>query len=694
MREPVRLILLTLLSAIPAMQLVNPVQAESGGSYDGEWQAKVNCTESIYKRPPLAYSVRVEIKNDRVDKIFKNNEGAVTNTSYWSGLISNSELTIDIKGSNTNNENWFYKLTGPTTNQNSIALYGSFLDARGNVTRTCTIDMNILKSYIDNQSAAATQRQSDKLVETDARASKQELENKGQGSGNAIAADSQAQLELRIRQESQAAIITEREAKNRAEQEVADLKRELAGKERALAAVPPPANQAQLELRIRQESQAAIITEREAKNRAEQEVMRLTQALATQKEAAALAKGSLQVEQTQQMKRTPAADYANSEDVADFFGTMLFYAAIFAILIYVYVPKHNFFAFNSKVRNAEISNSRQKTSTARARQLLITFMESKTHFKVFNLSILNWHLLVFALIAFLLLKKNTGIEIVGQKTALQAHTQIMESNLTEIKDCADCPIVITLPSGNFFMGTPTLPDGLSKPEKFSTFQAARQEETPQHEVKIKSFAIGKFEITQEQWVKIMGDFPSSYVSERGAQLPITNVSWYEAKKFTQKLSQRTGKKYRLPTEAEWEYAARASTNTMFPFEGGDSAISDYEWSRLNTIPQALGIKTRPVGTKQPNKFGLYDMLGNASEWTEDCFQKDYKNTPKDGSAAGEEQDPARVKPPMDGICWKVIRGGSAVSDISEMRPAYRGRSIPPDTDDNFTGFRVVREITR
>ena len=614
MREPVRLILLTLLSAIPAMQLVNPVQAESGGSYDGEWQAKVNCTESIYKRPPLAYSVRVEIKNDRVDKIFKNNEGAVTNTSYWSGLISNSELTIDIKGSNTNNENWFYKLTGPTTNQNSIALYGSFLDARGNVTRTCTIDMNILKSYIDNQSAAATQRQSDKLVETDARASKQELENKGQGSGNAIAADSQAQLELRIRQESQ----------------------------------------------------AAIITEREAKNRAEQEVMRLTQALATQKEAAALAKGSLQVEQTQQMKRTPAADYANSEDVADFFGTMLFYAAIFAILIYVYVPKHNFFAFNSKVRNAEISNSRQKTSTARARQLLITFMESKTHFKVFNLSILNWHLLVFALIAFLLLKKNTGIEIVGQKTALQAHTQIMESNLTEIKDCADCPIVITLPSGNFFMGTPTLPDGLSKPEKFSTFQAARQEETPQHEVKIKSFAIGKFEITQEQWVKIMGDFPSSYVSERGAQLPITNVSWYEAKKFTQKLSQRTGKKYRLPTEAEWEYAARASTNTMFPFEGGDSAISDYEWSRLNTIPQALGIKTRPVGTKQPNKFGLYDMLGNASEWTEDCFQKDYKNTPKDGSAAGEEQDPARVKPPMDGICWKVIRGGSAVSEVARF----------------------------
>ena len=596
------------------MQLVNPVQAESGGSYDGEWQAKVNCTESIYKRPPLAYSVRVEIKNDRVDKIFKNNEGAVTNTSYWSGLISNSELTIDIKGSNTNNENWFYKLTGPTTNQNSIALYGSFLDARGNVTRTCTIDMNILKSYIDNQSAAATQRQSDKLVETDARASKQELENKGQGSGNAIAADSQAQLELRIRQESQ----------------------------------------------------AAIITEREAKNRAEQEVMRLTQALATQKEAAALAKGSLQVEQTQQMKRTPAADYANSEDVADFFGTMLFYAAIFAILIYVYVPKHNFFAFNSKVRNAEISNSRQKTSTARARQLLITFMESKTHFKVFNLSILNWHLLVFALIAFLLLKKNTGIEIVGQKTALQAHTQIMESNLTEIKDCADCPIVITLPSGNFFMGTPTLPDGLSKPEKFSTFQAARQEETPQHEVKIKSFAIGKFEITQEQWVKIMGDFPSSYVSERGAQLPITNVSWYEAKKFTQKLSQRTGKKYRLPTEAEWEYAARASTNTMFPFEGGDSAISDYEWSRLNTIPQALGIKTRPVGTKQPNKFGLYDMLGNASEWTEDCFQKDYKNTPKDGSAAGEEQDPARVKPPMDGICWKVIRGGSAVSEVARF----------------------------
>ena len=261
---------------------------------------------------------------------------------------------------------------------------------------------------------------------------------------------------------------------------------------------------------------------------------------------------------------------------------------------------------------------------------------------------------------------------------------------SEFRDCKTCPELVVITSGTYQMGTELL-NGLSKKDPFSSIQYSTDSEIPQHAVNIKSFAIGKYEVTQEEWLAVMGSFPKTFfnVIKQGNRLPMTQVTWKDADAFAKALSKKTGQSYRLPTEAEWEYVARAgSKNNVFPYAGGESALSDYEWYRDNNTEKSL----QPVGTKRPNAFGVHDMLGNASEFVADCFQQDYTKTPRDGSAAGPETDPKRRMVPRPGEnCWRVIRGATASSSLQELRPASRNNG-PDITSTTGIGFRLARDL--
>jgi formylglycine-generating enzyme required for sulfatase activity len=236
------------------------------------------------------------------------------------------------------------------------------------------------------------------------------------------------------------------------------------------------------------------------------------------------------------------------------------------------------------------------------------------------------------------------------------------------KDCDECPEMVVIPAGSFLMGSPPDPEpdpfSNEKPEKIG-----RDGEKPQHRVNIQSFAIGKYEVTQEQWFAVMGNNPSS---NKGRTLPVENVSWDEAQLFFQKLSKKTGKKYRLPNEAEWEYAARGGSTTTYPWGNSDSELHIYAW--FNAIAQT----TRPVGLKMPNQFGLHDMIGNVWEWTQDCWNPNYSGAPTDGSAW------------TGGDCYhRVLRGGSGSDYPKDLRSASRG-GYSKESRDGYFGFRVAR----
>ena len=214
--------------------------------------------------------------------------------------------------------------------------------------------------------------------------------------------------------------------------------------------------------------------------------------------------------------------------------------------------------------------------------------------------------------------------------------------------------MVEIPGGSFLMGSnPNDPD-------------KREVELPQHEVTISPFFMGVYPITQRQYKAVMKNNPSYF---KAANRPVENVSWDDAVEFCRRLSKRECKSYRLPSEAEWEYACRAGTNTRHYF--GDIVIE----GKINNLRES----TSKVGSFHSNNFGLYDMIGNVWEWCEDYWHDDYENAPIDGSAW--ITDPPLLKK-------RVMRGGSWVSNEYNCRSASRITDWP-EAKYNCLGFRIA-----
>lgn len=271
------------------------------------------------------------------------------------------------------------------------------------------------------------------------------------------------------------------------------------------------------------------------------------------------------------------------------------------------------------------------------------------------------------------------------------------------KDCEDCPEMVALPTGTFMMGSP---DGESGRENV--------EGAPRRVTIAKRFAIGRFEVTVDQFSAFVADtglavsntcneivafdrstgmwgppemsFRQPGFDVSGSQ-PVVCVSWHEAQAYAAWLRRRTGKPYRLPTEAEWEYAARAGTSTRYSFGSDETQLCAY--ARFADLGSRFGWHDAcrsgiaaygplPVGSLKPNPWGLFDMHGNAWEWVEDCWTPNASEIPTDGSAFARP----------DGCEMGVVRGGSFAAGSKRVRSAMRS-PVPAGARHYNNGFRVA-----
>jgi len=254
----------------------------------------------------------------------------------------------------------------------------------------------------------------------------------------------------------------------------------------------------------------------------------------------------------------------------------------------------------------------------------------------------------------------------------------VESWIEHLGNGIDLDLVV-IPGGTYQMGSPI----------------PRESEIPQHLVTVQSFCLSQYPITQAQWQAVatcpvvrhsLDPDPSFF---KGDKHPVHRVSWYQAVEFCERLSHQTGREYRLPTEAEWEYACRAGTVTSFHFgetmttdlanyNGTDHEVFDDSGSFAAEPKGIYRGQTTEVGSFLPNSFGLYDMHGNVWEWCLDHWHRNYESAPNDGSAwlANERK------------IFMVLRGGSWIQHPDDCRSARRIRCLP-DGMSNDTGFRVV-----
>jgi formylglycine-generating enzyme required for sulfatase activity len=217
---------------------------------------------------------------------------------------------------------------------------------------------------------------------------------------------------------------------------------------------------------------------------------------------------------------------------------------------------------------------------------------------------------------------------------------------------------VLIPAGEFMMGSED-----------------NDNEKPVHTVIIKdSFYLGKYPVTQKQWKMVMGNNPSY---SKGEDLPIESVTWNDVQAFIRELNKKEGTdKYRLPSEAEWEYACRAGTQTRYFFGDDESKLNEYAWYDKNS-----GSKIHPVGQKKPNFWGLYDIHGNVVEWVQDKWQSKYDGAPSDGGAW------------EDGDCsYRIYRGGGCENSAMLCRSASRAGLDCGNSFINAMGFRLLREL--
>jgi formylglycine-generating enzyme required for sulfatase activity len=206
-----------------------------------------------------------------------------------------------------------------------------------------------------------------------------------------------------------------------------------------------------------------------------------------------------------------------------------------------------------------------------------------------------------------------------------------------------------------------------------TFQMGSNDydnEKPIHSVTLGNFSIGKYEVTQAQWRAVMGNNPSN--NKNCDNCPVEQVSWEDVQQFLSKLNSMSGKRYRLPTEAEWEYAARGGSSSKgYKYSGSDD-VNAVAWYNGNS-----GSKTHSVGGKSANELGIYDMSGNVWEWCSDWYDDKYYSSSPSSNPTGA----------VTGT-FRVLRGGSWRSNAVRCRVADRGEDAPSDRYDNY-GFRLV-----
>lgn len=287
----------------------------------------------------------------------------------------------------------------------------------------------------------------------------------------------------------------------------------------------------------------------------------------------------------------------------------------------------------------------------------------------------------------------------------QAQAAKLSKGEKTFRDCAECPEIVVIPAGSFDMGSPDSEGGRN------------DDEGPVHRVEVAAFGLGKTEITRRQYAAFVNQtrhtdddkcwtLENSKYEERAERNwrkpgytqkdnhPATCINWNDAKAYSKWLSRKTGKKYRLPTEAEWEYAARSKTTTARYWGAHQDEACGYantaDMTAQELIPGTALWKvhkcsdkfayTAPVGNFKSNDFSLQDMLGNVWEWVEDSYLDSYKNSPTEGSA----------QLGSDGM-KRVLRGGSWNNDPDNVRAAVRNRNTP-ETRFNSFGFRIARTL--
>lgn len=265
--------------------------------------------------------------------------------------------------------------------------------------------------------------------------------------------------------------------------------------------------------------------------------------------------------------------------------------------------------------------------------------------------------------------------------AKDQHAAAESASAHSFRDCPQCPEMVTVPAGEFLMGSPESERGRGK------------DEGPQHRVAFaKPFAAGKFEVTFAEWDVCVAESgctqkPGDESWGRGRH-PVINVSWHDATQYTAWLSNKTGKDYRLLSEAEWEYAARGvtkATEPSMPFSTGATinyrqANYDANFTYNSGPPGLYRQKTVDVGSLPRNAFGLHEMHGNVWEWVQDCYKPSYEGAPADGS------------PVTSGDCsLHILRGGAWNYYPRLLRSAYR-YATAPEVRLNNAGFRVARAL--
>jgi len=263
---------------------------------------------------------------------------------------------------------------------------------------------------------------------------------------------------------------------------------------------------------------------------------------------------------------------------------------------------------------------------------------------------------VVATVNGVLIALNEGEAIIHITTKEGAKT--VSCNLKVNKKTEEEPEMVIIKGGRFPMGctdNDCLPDDSEK---------------PWHLVTVSSFQISKYPITQKQWKVIMGTIPESYA---GDNFPVVHVSWEDAQEFIAKLNTVTGKNYRLPTEAEWEFVARGGTKSKGYKYSGSNDFNAVAWNKFNS-----GQKTHPVGMKAPNELGIYDMSGNVWELCNDWYGRYHNDEQTDPQGPG-------------GGTWRVLRGGSWAADSVLCRISARSTFLPIQRTP-YTGFRVAHSL--